>query len=137
MYILSLYCRIFLKFQIDLGGFSHKSQNISHNWGCRVPPPDPVRGPWPGEKPIFGAARNRQSSPGCTRMSPQRAKITELEPPKMHYCPVRGGEAPPWTIMHLGEVQLGKNGPLWRYSEASGGALTNFCNPKCRLLPGS
>ena len=130
----SLY--IVVKFQIDLGGFSHKSQNISHNWGCRVPAPDPVRGPWPGEKPIFGADRNRQSSPGCTRMSPQRAKITELEPPKMHYCPVRGGEAPPWTIMHLGEVHIGKNGLLRGHSNASRGSLTISSGPKDRFLHG-
>ena len=131
-----LYCCIFLKFQIDLGGFSHKSQNISHNWGCRVPAPDPVRGPWPGEKPIFGADRNRQSSPGCIRMSPQRAKITDTDLPKMHFGRVGGGEAPPWTKMYLGEVYIGQNGLLRGHSNASRGSLTIPVRPKDRFLHG-
>ena len=67
-------------------------------------------------------------------MSPQMAKITELEPPKMHYSPVRSGEAPPWTIVHLGEVHIGKNGLLGGHSNASRGSLTISVRPKDRFL---
>ena len=129
--------RVFLKFQIDLNGFSHKSQKILHFWGAHVPGPGPVRGgPWPGEKPIFGAVRNRESSPRCTSMFSQRAKITEIDPPKMHYSPVRSVEASHWTKVHLGEVWISKNGFLGGHFNAPRGSLTISVRPRDRVLHG-
>ena len=69
-------------------------------------------------------------------MSPQRAKITDMEPPKMHYIALRGPEAPHGIIMHLGEVHIGKNGLLGGHSNASRGALTISVRPKDRFLHG-
>jgi len=54
----------------------------------------------------------------------------------MHYSPVRGLKASYGNIMHLGEVQLGKNDPLWLHPGASRGALTILGSPKGRFLTG-
>ena len=98
--------------------------------------PGPVHGPWPMEKPTFGVREICQSSPRCPAMSPQRAIFTKLDIPKMDYIAVRRLEASQCTIGHLGEVQLGKNDPLWRHPEATGGPLTNLKGLKDSFLMG-
>ena len=64
------------------------------------------------EKPTFGVREICQSSPRCLVMSLQRAIFTELDLPELPYIAVRRLEASQCIIVHLGEVQLGKNGPL-------------------------
>ena len=81
--VLSLHCRIVLKLQIELHSFSQKSQTVMHIWGVLVPGPGPVHGPWTMETPIFEAVRNRESSPRCVGVSPQRVKMG-LKPTRTH-----------------------------------------------------
>ena len=69
-------------------------------------------------------------------MSPQNAKITDMDLPKMHYSPGRSGEASPWTKMHLGEVHISKNCLLGGHSNASRESLTISVRPKDRFLHG-
>ena len=104
--------------------------------------PGPVHGPWAREKPTLGAPQKCQSSPRCPRMQPQRVIFTKLDLPKMRYITVGSVEASHGNITHLGEVQLGKNDPLWLHLGASWGALTNSGGPygrfpyglKCNLV---
>ena len=137
IYTLSLYAPYSIKIKMHPQGFSRIWRNSIPISGPVPRRPGPVHGPWPREQPTFGVRGISQSPPRCLTMSPQRAIFTKLDLPKVDYYAPWGLEASQCTIVHLGEVQLGKNGPLWRYSEASGGALRNFGSPKCRLLPGS
>ena len=95
-----------------LQGFSQILQTIVHVWGAAVEGPGPVHGPWAREKPTLGTPQNCESSPRCPRMPLQRVIFPDIDLPKMHYNAVGSLEASHWTIMHLGEVNVGKNGPL-------------------------
>ena len=106
--ILSLYWRILVKSRIYLQGFSQIFENIVQFWGGVVPDPGPVHGPWPMEKLTLGATRICQKPPRCLRMPLQDVKKTEIDIPQMHYDPRRSGEASCWTVVHLGDVNLGK-----------------------------
>ena len=112
-----------------LYGFSRIPPNSIQILEGVVLGPGPVHGPWAREKPTFGAPQNCQSSPRCPRMQPQRVIFPDIDLPKMHYIAVGSLEASHWTIMHLGEVHVGKNGPLWLHLGASWGALTNSAEP--------
>ena len=88
------------------------------------------------EKAIFGMDRNRESSPRCVRVSPQKAIFTDMDLPKMNYSPWRSLTASHWTIVHLGGFQFGDFGPLGGHTDASRGALTIPDSSKDRFLTG-
>ena len=67
----------------------------------------------------------RQSSPRCVMVPLQSMGFADIDLPEMHSCPVRAFGAPHWTGMHLGEVNIGKNDPLYQSHSASWGALTH------------
>ena len=101
------------------------SQIFAHVFGLAVPGPAPVHGPGPMEKLTLESAENSQSLPKCLEMPLQDVKKTEIDIPQMHHNPQRSGEASCWTVVHLGDVKLGKSDVLWRHPKASGGALAN------------
>ena len=88
------------------------------------------------EKPIFGAARNRQSSPRCIGVSPHGVIFTELDFPKMHYSPMGSLNASHWTIVYLGEVEFRNFDPVGGHPDASRRALTISVGLKDQFLIG-
>ena len=76
--------------------------------GGVVPDPGPVHGPWSMEKLTLESVENCQKPPRCLEMPLQDAKKTEIDIPQMHHNPQRSGEASCWTVVHLGDVNLGK-----------------------------
>ena len=93
-----------------------------------VPGPGPVHGPGPMEKLTLGSVENCQRPPRCLEVQLQDTRKTDIDIPQMHHDPQRSGEASCWTVVHLGDVKLGKSDVLWRHPKASGGALANSCN---------
>lgn len=80
--------------------------------GVPVRGPGPVLDPWPVEKLTLGSVENRQKSPRCLEMPLQDAKKTDIDIPQRHHSPQRSGEASCWTVVHLGDVKLGKSDVL-------------------------
>ena len=66
----------------------------------------------------------------------QRVIFPELDLPKINYNAVRGLKASHWTMLHLGEVNVGKNDPLRPHYGTSRGALTFFGSSKGLFLTG-
>ena len=56
------------------------------------------------QKRRLRALRISQRSPRIATMPLQRVSFADLDLPEMHFVPVRGLNASPWTGMHLGEV---------------------------------
>ena len=93
--------------------------------------PGPVLGPWAREKLSFRDFKSCQRSPRCSGLQLQRVIFAKLDFPEMHYHAVRSREGSRWTIMHLGEVEVGKKSGLWLHFLASRGGLADLQMHDC------